>query len=124
MAWADTLLKALPKAPNALLRFCVRCCMCEPLRGSPALLVACTGFSCLGALMQSDGAQEAQYVPGPLLLDGDNEVILMETEVLPSNPSGVHTHALQTQLSIAQWLSAWSSRVSIRDSPDIAKLSA
>ena len=38
-------------------------------------------------------AQEAQYVPGPLLQDGENEVIMLETELLPSNPSGVRAHA-------------------------------
>lgn len=37
-------------------------------------------------------------MPGPLLLDGENEVIMLETEVLPSNPSGVHAHAFLRHL--------------------------
>ena len=32
--------------------------------------------------------QEAQYVPGPLLRDGANEVVVLETEAALSSPSG------------------------------------
>ncbi len=33
-------------------------------------------------------AQEAQYVPGPLLRDGANEVVLLEMEASPDSPRG------------------------------------
>ncbi|KAK9843733.1 hypothetical protein WJX81_004122 [Elliptochloris bilobata] len=60
------------------------------VRGWGKGLLWVNGFN-LGWFWPSAGPQEAQYVPGPLLQDGENEVILLETEVLPTNPSVVST---------------------------------
>ena len=38
---------------------------------------------CLRRYWPSAGPQEAQYIPGPLLKLGKNELILLETEVSP-----------------------------------------
>eukprot|EP00884_Botryococcus_braunii_P022535 jgi/Botrbrau1/8966/Bobra.0148s0075.2 len=43
------------------------------------------GFN-LGWYWPSHGPQETQYVPGPLLKAGDNELILLELEKLPIHP--------------------------------------
>ena len=36
----------------------------------------------------SAGPQEAQYIPGPLLRAGENELILLEVEASPAEPTG------------------------------------
>ena len=37
----------------------------------------------------SIGPQEAQYIPGPLLREGENELILLETEASPADATGM-----------------------------------
>ena len=54
------------------------------------------GFN-LGWFWPTQGPQLTLYVPGPVLKEGDNEVVLLELESKPDNPSGQwsarHVHA-------------------------------
>lgn len=57
------------------------------VRGWGKGLAFINGFN-LGWYWPSIGPQGAQYVPGPLLKPGKNEVVLVEVESVPSSESG------------------------------------
>ncbi|CAL8469886.1 g9428 [Coccomyxa elongata] len=54
------------------------------VRGWGKGLIWVNGFN-LGWYWPSIGPQEAHYIPGPLLRDGENEIIMLEVEATPSD---------------------------------------
>ena len=69
------------------------------VRGWGKGLAFINGFN-LGWYWPSIGPQGAQYVPGPLLKEGRNEVVLVEIESAPKDESGVLSWPSCTQLGI------------------------
>ncbi len=57
------------------------------VRGWGKGLIWVNGFN-LGWYWPSIGPQEAHYIPGPLLRDGDNEIIMLEVAATPSDATG------------------------------------
>ena len=44
-----------------------------------------------GRYWPAQGPQQTLYIPGPLLLDGTNELVLLEVEAAPPEPTGAAT---------------------------------
>lgn len=57
------------------------------VRGWGKGLIWINGFN-LGWYWPIIGPQEAHYIPGPLLRDGENEIIMLEVEATPSDATG------------------------------------
>ena len=76
------------------------------VRGWGKGLIWVNGFN-LGWYWPSIGPQEAHYIPGPLLRDGDNEIIMLEVEATPSDATGASSAPSCGPVSSDRPLHAW-----------------
>ena len=64
-------------------------------------------FCLAGFWEEAGGCEEScllcRYVPGPILKEGVNEIILLEVEKAPTEPVGEHPRPTRTQLTTFQW---------------------
>ncbi len=79
------------------------------VRGWGKGLLWVNGFN-LGWYWASIGPQEAHYIPGPLLREGDNEIVLLEVEATPLDATGAPTLFQRNPLPLRGSVFLWTLR--------------